>query len=1023
MEHDDTISAQPATTNASSASMDDRPSLPLRPQRDRLASALDKAHIFANLFGDLYTDNATPIAIGRFTMLKHVGSGGMGDIYAAYDSKLDRKVAIKLVRSDLNADADTDNRLLREARTLARLSHPNVVHIYEAGTFGDRVFIAMEFIDGTTLREWLRAHARVGRRMRWRDVLRQFIAAGRGLEAAHKAGVVHRDFKPDNVLVCKENRPRVVDFGLARAIGGPLPAAHMGEALALRDHAEVLDDEHTGEPLPVDIGLRADIVLTRHGQIFGTPRYMSPEQIRGQPADQRSDQFSFCVALHEALYQRPPFPGRTIESLRQAMEAGQILDRIRDTDVPVSVHSALMRGLSADPDERFPSMASLLAQFEHSIDNQWQWPRRLAVLGLAIATSAALYAMVGDPVDACAELGHQLDDVWSPETIQRLERVFLDTDVPYARVTWNHVHERLDVYKNAWQRDVVATCKASRSPSSRISSISDTQPYQQRMLCLDQGRVQFVGLVDGLHHARSEHMTRAPSAVHALPDLAACQDLARLPSAMPLPAPAIAERVAAIRERLLEADNLYTLHGKPVQATKLARQQVDVANAIEYGPIQAETMLAAGQMLIRHGKTLSETREGERLLERAESLAEGVHHDEVVARARLALVLSAKRNHPDTRTGQAWSRRAFASVQRIGKPTRHHASALRLAGQLAFKDNQFAQAVSLHRQALSAVDGDPAYPPLQRAHHLQVLATALAYDGHKDEARRTYEQARDVITSELGALHPDVADVQFDIAMLFIRNGELDNARDLLLSLLSVQTDAFGADHPIVGRTHLELADVYRQQGAFEMAMRHLENGFRSYRPAYSDSHPKLANRHQRFGAIAYRRGQFRVALDAYQRALAILQRHKDPLDFDLGYAYANIAEAQLALEQYQPALDALDRAAPIFEPHMSKNPKLSAFLDSVRGRVLLGLGDRMAEAVQVLKASNTAFATVNGMDVERADTQWALARALTAHEQIKSERARQLARDALTVYRAQTDQSQLPIQQIDTWLAPQPVP
>jgi serine/threonine protein kinase len=223
--------------------------------------------------------------VGRYVLLDAVGSGGMGVVYAAYDPELDRKVAIKLLRFDrLGSEAGERDRLRlqREAQAIARLSHPNVVHVYDVGTFGDQVFVAMEFVAGRTLRQWAEEEPRP-----WREVVDRFALAGRGLAAAHAAGLIHRDFKPDNVLLGDDGRVRVVDFGLARP-AGQQPAPE-------------------GERTPSGGTLAHP--LTEWGVVVGTPAYMAPEQLRGEASDERSDQLSFCVSLYETLYGERPFPG------------------------------------------------------------------------------------------------------------------------------------------------------------------------------------------------------------------------------------------------------------------------------------------------------------------------------------------------------------------------------------------------------------------------------------------------------------------------------------------------------------------------------------------------------------------------------------------------------------------------------------------------------------------------------------------------------------------------------------------
>lgn len=279
---------------------------------------------------------AAPRHVGRFLLLRLLGSGGMGAVYAAFDERLDRRVAIKLLHEDGSQSSLQRERVLREAQAMARISHANVVPIYEVGEVDDQIFIAMEFVEGITLKEWQRLKPRP-----WQDVLRMYLQAGEGLRAAHDAGLIHRDFKADNVLIGKDERPRVADFGLARlGAGRPLPSA--------------------SEPASPS-GERLATPLTVAGAISGTPGYMSPEQYLAQEVDARSDQWSFCAALYEALYGRLPFTGDSLAELSANTLAGKLSPQPANSQVPREVHQALTRGLSVDPSQRFSSMAALLA--------------------------------------------------------------------------------------------------------------------------------------------------------------------------------------------------------------------------------------------------------------------------------------------------------------------------------------------------------------------------------------------------------------------------------------------------------------------------------------------------------------------------------------------------------------------------------------------------------------------------------------------------------------------------------------
>ncbi|MBL8957568.1 MAG: serine/threonine protein kinase [Myxococcaceae bacterium] len=269
--------------------------------------------------------------LDRYVIDSVLGRGGMGIVYAAQDSRLHRRIALKVVASELEAGASSRERLVREARTMARLSHPNVVAVHDVGTVGDEVFVAMELVEGTTLRAWLKAEPRSTA-----QVVDAFLQAGSGLAAAHRAGLVHRDFKPENVLVGNDGRVRVTDFGLARA-----------PALADQLSARAADLPATGS-------------LTRTGTLLGTPAYMAPEQLNAQAVDARADQFAYCVAFYEALCGQRPFHGATVAELSASVVTGEVAAPPRTVDA--HIFKVLRRGLSVEPRDRWLSLEDLMAE-------------------------------------------------------------------------------------------------------------------------------------------------------------------------------------------------------------------------------------------------------------------------------------------------------------------------------------------------------------------------------------------------------------------------------------------------------------------------------------------------------------------------------------------------------------------------------------------------------------------------------------------------------------------------------------
>lgn len=289
---------------------------------------------------------------GQYRVDKAVGAGGMGVVYLARDLRLERAVAIKLGAA---RSSSALARIQGEAAALAQLSHPNVVVVHQVGQHAGRIYIAMEYVGGGTARSWVSERPRT-----WREIVALYAAAGDGLAAAHEAGLVHRDVKPDNVVVGDDGRPRVADFGLARAI-----AAADGDA-----------DEGAAS---------GEVASTRTGAVVGTLGYMPPEQLAGEAVDARADQFAFAVSLYEALFGQPPFVGTTYAELVQHVVAGVPLEIPRATPVPAAIQRAILRGLARQPADRFASMDELLAALATpAAATRRRWPWLIAVGCVAV---------------------------------------------------------------------------------------------------------------------------------------------------------------------------------------------------------------------------------------------------------------------------------------------------------------------------------------------------------------------------------------------------------------------------------------------------------------------------------------------------------------------------------------------------------------------------------------------------------------------------------------------------------------
>jgi hypothetical protein len=420
--------------------------------------------------------------VSRYRILEAIGAGGMGIVYAAHDPELDRNVAIKLLRPRESEDDGTLRaRIVREARAMARLSHPNVVAVYDVGTVGTQIFVAMELVEGKTLSGWLSEAKRS-----WRAILDVFAAAGRGLAAAHAAGLVHRDFKPDNVLIGADGSVRVTDFGLALPTGTP-----------------------SGEP---------------DSKRFGTPPYMSPEQLQGAAVDARADLFSFCVALHEALYRQRPYAGDSREEIECAVLESRLREPPRTARVPPRIRRILRRGLSTRPEERYGSMGELL----HTLRRN---PAARGRLGLASLLSFALVAVgaavagVGERHLVCSGAERKLEGVWDGARKREVRAAFVASGRPSAEEAWRATERSLDEYARRFVGMHTEACEATRMRKQQSEELLDL-----RMHCLAGRRAGLSQLVALLARADGPLVERAVEAAHRLSPIEGCGDIDSLRS-------------------------------------------------------------------------------------------------------------------------------------------------------------------------------------------------------------------------------------------------------------------------------------------------------------------------------------------------------------------------------------------------------------------------------------------------------------------------------------------------------------
>ena len=612
-------------------------------------------------------------SVGRYLLLSKLGRGGMGWVMRALDTELRREVAIKLLVRSLEATAR--QRLLREARSMAQLSHPNVVPVYDVGEHEGVVFVAMELVPGQTLSKWMRATRRG-----WREVLDRFLAAGEGLAAAHRMGLVHRDFKPANVMVGDDDRVRVLDFGLAR------PADEMGivgsEVVA---DLPILESSEVFSSSSVDLGSSS---LTQTGLVLGTPAYMAPEQFSNAVADARSDQYAFCVALWEGLYRTRPYPQRSVSRLRAAKQKPP--ESPRSPVGPPALLRVLMQGLAVRPEDRFPSMEALLAALRGT--------RRVRPSAVHAVAAAAVVALIGVGVAMtthhseapCEGAQTKLEGVWDDDRRAAVGDTLRALELPYANATANAVERELDDYTERWGEAYVEVCETN------VAQAHPSAELDLGMACLERRRTELRALVDVLSSADARVSRDAILATSRLTPIQSClgPDAGQGQGVVPSD-PRVAAEVAILRDELATARAMQHA-ARYDEARTRAAGVVERARDIDFAPVSAEARYELGRAL----QNLARYEDAATELEAAYALAVEHGLDELAARAALSRVNLANHRHlPEP--AEHWLAQARARVDRLGAQRGRLGVRLRQeAASLANERADFDEAIRLLREAL-----------------------------------------------------------------------------------------------------------------------------------------------------------------------------------------------------------------------------------------------------------------------------------------------------------------------------------
>jgi tetratricopeptide (TPR) repeat protein len=843
--------------------------------------------------------------IGRFTVKHVLGRGGMGEVWAAYDPELDRMVAIKLLRPELSTTR-ADARLRREARSMAKLSHGNLVTVHDVGVHDGRLFVAMELIDGDTLRGWQRGR-------RWREIVTAYVAAGRGLEAAHAADIVHRDFKPDNVLVGRDGRVAVGDFGLAMS-----------------------SDEDT--PLPAK-----DVGLTQVGALIGTVRYMAPEQLARQVADARSDQFGFCLALWEALDADP------FGELRVADDVGVVADARRRAissgpprriaGVPARITKALTRGLAVAPRDRWPSMAALL----HAIEPNRR-RNRIAVASFALGTVAiavgATYWASSPAADPCSDVTAPMTDVWIPGSVQRLQTAFAATKHPNAADAATRTAAILDRRAAAWSVSRVSSCEAT----AHGKQTADLD--QRRTRCLDARRTELATLVTALTTSPTKDMVDAAvRAANALPSIEqSCNNVSALLEREP-PAATVRGPIAQLDLDVARADTLEKLGDKQIvpQLTALRQRALE----LNWAPALARVDASIGHDAWRRGDgsaAIEPLREAATAAERAkddelgakvtsleaEALVDADRASDALEVAHASELLAARAGDPaDTRADALESLAianvglskfddadkaygAAAALLEKGPDRLHLAIVLNAWANQMFDRSDYARALPLSQRAVGLLREELGDHHPDFARGLQSYGNLL-FEAHRyPEAKQDFEQALAIKEAVYGPEAPTVAMTVNSLGNVAQLLGDFEAAGTQYQRAYDIWAKALGPDHSMALMARYNLGVNLHRRKKLKEAIVALTDVLERRSAAKNPQPQKVANSLDALAACYFDAGENPKALELASQALAIREKVLGPTTADAAESHTMVAEVEAAMGNCTKAVADAKRALDI---------------------------------------------------------------------------------------------------------------
>lgn len=882
-------------------------------------------------------------SVGRFIVLEPLGAGAMGEVVLAYDPDLHRRVAIKVLRPHLfDAGGSAVQRMLREARAMAKVSHPNVITVFEVDQMpSGQSFIAMEYVDGGTLRAWL------SQTRSWREVLAVYRAAGEGLAAAHDEGLVHRDFKPDNVLVGSDSRVRVTDFGLVGALGegGTTEAAENASA------------SHSGAFEPA-----WDVTLTRTGTLLGTPAYMAPED--SGSLDTRSDQFSFCVALYEALYGQRPFAGDTLAELRTNVCDGKLRPVPSDADVPGWLREVVERGLAVDANERWPDMHTLLRALQR---DPGQRRGKLVFGTLALATTGgaiALAATTQAPPPACLDDRTATSELWNDARSASLLEAFREANPDAAATGHASVVSAMDTFVDAWAEGRMDACQ-----THRVRHEQSAELFDRRMLCLNRRLERADALLNVFATPDSGTVDAAARIGGAMPSLETCADAETLRSLVPPPdAPDVRAAWKRLQLGIDHADALGVAGRHPEALAEYPKLREEI-ESLDHPPLEARFLQNYGNALVRSNKFA----EAIALLEHAPEVA--ARSDDATLETNVWLLLARAHGFGlnDAKSGAWLARMAEVAAIRSREPETSKLHILFTQAVLADQAGNYTQAIRAARETTELAESVYGRAHRNTSAAWGTLGNAYDHAGQLDEAQRAHETSLEIDRGLHDEPHPDIGHSLVNLGLLDEQRGKLDAAAARYREALLIYEQTVGKTDQAYGTVLLNLAGIAANRGLAEEARRRYAEVTAFYREAgVPEGHADYATIHINLAGVALKEGELDKALAEAAQGLSIRRSalgHDHPevllAQAMLGRIHAARGDLDHAEAALRDALRIADASLPVDHPDRA-DPMITL------GQVLVEAG-KTKEAIPWLER---ALTVANPSETERANAVLTTARA-----------------------------------------------